>query len=65
MDLRCPHRKFGEMLTLSKDPGLLSVSCPSRWCGHRDGVVILHTFDTSSGVLVETRSFREPRKESS
>lgn len=63
MDLRCPHRKFGELLKPSKDSGLLEVSCPSRWCGRVPGVVVRHTFDTSTGKLVGTRSFKEPAKE--
>ena len=62
MVLRCPHRKFGEMKRPSADVGLLEVSCPSRWCGKVPGVVVLHTFDTSTGALVATRAFREPEK---
>ena len=63
MDIRCPHRKFGEVIVPSIDPGQIEVSCPSRWCGRVPGVVVLHTFNTSTGQLVGTRSFKDPRRE--
>lgn len=63
MDLRCPHRKFAVLAQPSKDAGLVEMSCPSRWCGKQPGVVVIHRFDTSTGKLVGTRSFREPAKE--
>jgi hypothetical protein len=61
MELRCPHRMFAE-LDPSTDQGLVTVSCPSRWCGRRDGVVVMHTFSTSTGELIKTQLFRDPRK---
>lgn len=63
MDLRCPHRKFGVLVVPSEGEGLIEFSCPSRWCGKRAGVVVLHKFNTSTGLMVGTRSFKEPRKE--
>lgn len=63
MILRCPHRKFGELIRPSADAGLMEVSCPSRWCGKALGVVVLHTFNTHTGELVATRAFREPPQE--
>lgn len=62
MDLRCKNRKFGVLLRPSKDPGVVEFSCVSRWCGRKPGVVVLHTFDTSTGELVGTRAFKEPKK---
>jgi hypothetical protein len=59
MELRCPHRMFAE-LDPSKDPGRVTVKCPSRWCGRREGVVVLHVFDTSTGELIRTERFRDP-----
>jgi len=64
MDLRCPHRKFGVLLAPSSDPGLVEVACPSRWCGRREGVVVLHVFSTRTGQLVRTRKFRNPEERS-
>jgi len=63
IELRCAHRKFGNLRRPSGDAGLVEMLCSSRWCGHAQGVIVLHTFDTSTGSLVETRAFREPRKE--
>ena len=63
MDLRCPHRKFGVLVQPSVTPGLVEMSCPSRWCGKAPGVVVIHRFNTATGQLVSTRSFKEPVKE--
>jgi len=63
VDLRCRHRKFGVLLKPSRDKGIVEFLCPSRWCGRKPGVVILHTFDTSTGKLVGTRAFKDPGKE--
>lgn len=60
MDLRCPHRKFAVLIVPSTSKGLVEVACSSRWCGKKPGVAVRHTFDTSTGQLVGTRSFREP-----
>jgi hypothetical protein len=57
MDLRCPHRKFGEVID-----ELYKVTCPSRWCGKRDGVTVLHTFNIRTGELVETHLFKTPQR---
>lgn len=63
MDLRCPHRKFAVLSRPSRDAGMIEVSCPSRWCGKEPGVVVIHRFNTATGQLVSTRSFKEPAKE--
>jgi len=60
MDLRCPHRKFAVLVKPSTTPGLIEMSCPSRWCGKKPGVVVIHRFDTSTGALVGTRAFKDP-----
>lgn len=60
MDLRCPNRKHGVILRPSTDDGLVEIACPSRWCGKRVGVVVLHTFNTRTGELVNTRRYRQP-----
>lgn len=62
MNLRCPLRKHAVLIRPSKDPGLIEIACPSRWCGREPGVVVLHRFDTSTGDLVETILYREPTR---
>jgi hypothetical protein len=62
MDLRCPHRKFGEVLVPAKNEGRLEVTCSSRWCGKREGVTVLHLFSTRTGELLGTRQFRTPTR---
>lgn len=60
MDLRCPHRKFGVILEPSTNEGRIEVACPSRWCGKREGVTVLHVFSTRTSELLDTRRFRTP-----
>lgn len=60
MELRCLSKKFGELTQPSNDEGHLSVMCPSRWCGRRENVTVLHVFSTSTGELLSTRQFRTP-----
>jgi hypothetical protein len=61
MDLRCPHRKFGEVTVAALNgDAQIEVACPSRWCGKRQGVTVLHVFSTSNGELLSTRQFRSP-----
>lgn len=58
-DLRCQNWiMFGSV----KD-GILEVKCKSRYCGAQDGAVVLHRFDTSSGELIGTSIYKNPRKE--
>jgi hypothetical protein len=61
VELRCGKRLHG-ILT---DDGVLEVSCRSALCGHRDGVVVIHKFDTTTGALLGTELYRDPaaRKE--
>jgi hypothetical protein len=40
--------------------GRIEVACPSRWCGKRPGVLVLHVFSTRTGELLTTRQFRTP-----
>lgn len=58
MDVRCEHKKHGEI-----DDGLLEVKCDSRFCGAGPGIVVLHQFDASSGKLMKTMKFKNPKKE--
>lgn len=58
MDLRCPAKKHGEL-----QDDVLEIKCDSRFCGAGPGVVVIHRFDVNTGELVETRRFKDPRKE--
>lgn len=55
IELRCDKRLHG-VLT---EGGTLEFSCRSALCGHRDGVVVIHTFDVATGVLLETQHYRD------
>ena len=54
MEIRCDHKKFGEI-----DDGVITIKCQSKFCGASPGIVVLHLFD-SSGVLIRTERFRNP-----
>jgi hypothetical protein len=55
VELRCDKRLHG-VLT---DDGVLEVSCRSALCGHRDGIVVIHKFDATTGEFLGTRKFRD------
>lgn len=57
MELRCGGTMHGRM-----DGFLLEVKCHRRSCGSKPGVVILHTFDVTTGELVSTKRFKDPVK---
>lgn len=59
MDLRCDSKKHGEV----HEPAVIEIKCDSRFCGARRGVVVIHRFDTTTGKLIGTSQFRNPRKE--
>jgi hypothetical protein len=59
MDVRCEHKKHGEVV----DEGFIEIKCDSRFCGAGPGIVVLHQFDTSTGALVKTMKFKNPKKE--
>lgn len=58
-EVRCPSK----LHAIVTDSGLVEISCNSRFCGAGAGVTILHRFDPTSGDLVETLSFKDPRKD--
>jgi hypothetical protein len=58
MDLRCGAKKHGVL-----DDDVIEVKCDSRFCGAGPGMIVLHRFSASTGELVETRQFKDPRKE--
>lgn len=61
IELRCPNKKFGELVQPSSDEGRIEVRCASSWCRNGgNGVVIVHTFSTRDGSLLWTDRYREP-----
>jgi hypothetical protein len=54
-ELRCPHKKFGELL----DDDVIEIKCQSRFCGAEPGVIVLHQFDRQ-GKLTGTRKLADP-----
>lgn len=60
VELRCTNGiKFGELL---QEESTLEVKCRSARCGAGPGTIVLHEFDTVTGKMVGTRSFRDPAK---
>lgn len=59
LELRCIGTMHGK---LDIQDGKLEVKCGRRRCGAGRGVVILHTFDITTGELVGTRQFADPVK---
>ena len=57
MDLRCETTLHGRLT----DERWLEVKCKRRACGYVKGSVILHTIDITTGKLVSTKKFAEPR----
>lgn len=45
------------------EDGTIEVSCKSRRCGKRPGIVILHRFDLNTGKMLGTRRFQNPPTE--
>lgn len=62
IDLRCPHRKFGEVIVPADNDGMVEIMCPSRWCGRSEVTAVIHRFSTRTGELVDTRRFRQPNR---
>ena len=60
MDLRCPAKKFAELVKPSQDEGFIEVSCPSRFCGRHFSTLVIHRFSTQTGKLLDTMYFKSP-----
>lgn len=56
-ELRCGGTMHGKLDIVD---GKLEVKCGRRSCGAKRGVVVLHTFDLSTGEMVGTRRFADP-----
>lgn len=57
MDLRCKHKKHGEIV----DDNRIEVKCNSRYCGAGQGVIVLHVFDARTGELLDTHTYKDAR----
>jgi hypothetical protein len=55
MDLRCDAKLHGKV-----QGDYVEVSCDSRYCGWRPGVVVLHRFNLHTGLMT-TRKFKNPQ----
>lgn len=61
IELRCTGTMHGK---LDIHDNRLEVKCGRRGCGASRGIVVLHTFDLTTGNMVGTRQFADPiRKE--
>jgi len=56
IELRCDKRLHG---VLTND-GVIEVSCRSALCGHKDGNVVIHRFDATTGELLDTKEYKDP-----
>lgn len=54
MELRCDHKKHGELIE-----GVLEIKCSSRFCGQA-GTVIIHRWDALTGERLPDRRFADP-----
>lgn len=55
MDLRCEHKKHGEL-----GDGILAIKCRRPQCGAGPGVVVIHRWDALTGEFLDTQRFRDP-----
>lgn len=53
-ELRCANKFYGTVVA----PDVIEVSCQSRFCGKRAGVLILHRFEISTGKLINTKEYK-------
>lgn len=56
IDLRCGTTLHGRLT----DNRWLEVKCKRRACGYVKGTVVLHTIDTITGEVTETKVFADP-----
>jgi hypothetical protein len=54
MDIRCDHKKHGEILD-----GIIEIKCRSVFCGAGSGVVVIHRW-TLAGERLSDRRFADP-----
>jgi hypothetical protein len=57
-ELRCGNTMHG----ILREGRYLEVKCKRRPCGAKPGVVVLHIFDLTTGLLTGTKRYRDPHK---
>ena len=57
IELRCENNLYGRLT----DGRWLEVKCKRRACGYQKGTVILHTIDITTGKVVRTKKFADPK----
>jgi hypothetical protein len=57
IELRCGGTMHAKLNIVD---GKLEVKCGRRSCGAKRGIVVLHTFDLTSGNMVGTKRFADP-----
>jgi len=57
MELRCEHTMHGIV-----EENVLEVKCKNNLCGARSGVIVLHRFDITTGMLLSTNKYKDPMK---
>jgi hypothetical protein len=55
-ELRCENGILFAVL----DDGVVKVKCRSHRCGAGVGKVVIHRFDAGSGILLDTRRYKDP-----
>lgn len=59
MDVRCQAGKLHAVL----GDGWIEIRCHNKWCGHRPGTVVIHRFDVTTGELIQTKKYAQPKEE--
>lgn len=63
IQLRCRSKLQGIIKTRADGSKVLEVLCKDKWCAERGaGIVVLHYFSLTTGELVDTKKYRDPRK---
>jgi hypothetical protein len=58
-DIRCRGKLHGILI----NEETVEIKCRSAICGARAGVVVLHEFNIHTGDLVQTRRFKDIKRE--
>lgn len=60
--LRC---EAGTLYGIASDDatGTVEVKCKRRRCGYASGVIVLHTISLETGLVTQTRRFKNPTLE--
>lgn len=57
VQIRCDGNLYG---VISDDHQSIEVRCKRRACGHKPGVIVLHTISLASGQVTSTKRFKDP-----